>query len=226
MTGDRYATARFGGSGPAGSGGATAALASLARSSPGRGTQARPGNPGPAPAPPDELELICTTAATATIREGIDGRRQFLVHGPLKDLDGQEIGTFRGVYQAKVFSQSDLLDHPEPPVGPFDRPYAAGEPEWTPPMNPAKSEWTFDVVGHVIRGAGLGLSRIALLPGGGTAFWFGVTSFVSWRRESVVICVGQATSQAKAIFPTTPALLDGMSFPTSIVHVLSLVSQG
>ncbi len=181
-------------------------------------------DPAAASAPLGDLQIVCTTSGTATIREGIDGRRHFVIHGPLNDLDGGTIGAFRGVFQAKVFSQTDLLDHPESPPEPFDRPYAAGEPEWTPQLNPAKSEWSFDKVGHVIRGSGLGLSRIALRPGGGTTFWFGVTCFASWRQGLVDECIGQATSLATAVFPTTPALLDGMSFQTEIVHTLSLAA--
>ena len=177
-------------------------------------------------APQKDLKIICTTPASATIREGIDGRRHFVIHGPLKDLDGGEIGTFRGIFQAKAFSQSDLVDHPEPPPEPFDRPYRAGEGEWTPPMNPAKSEWNFDKVKQLIRGSGLGLSRIAMRPGGGTTFWFGVTSFISWHPGPAVECLGQATSLATATFSTTPALLDGMSFRTEVLHTLSLAPAG
>ena len=192
----------------------------------GPSSSATPNPTTPSSKPAKDLQIICTTTANATIREGIDGRRHFVIHGPLKDLDDSKIGDFRGVFQAKIFSQSDLVAYPEPPPEPFDRPYAVGEPEWTPLMNPAKSEWSFDRVGHLIRGSGLGLSRIAPRPAGGTTFWYGVTSFVSWQHGPVVQCLGQATSLVTATFPTTPALLDGMAFPAQIVHTLSLAPVG
>lgn len=206
---------------------AVAALGRHAGTGSGRAAFSRPAaSSAKASGPSESLRIVCTTAATATIRDGIDGRRHFVIHGPLKDLDGGELGTFRGVFQAKVFSQSDLLDHPEPPPEPFDRPYGASEPEWTPLLNPAKSEWSFDRVGHVIRGSGLGLSRIVLHQEGRTTFWFSVNSFVSFRDGPVDMALGQATSLATAAFPATPALLDGMSFETDIVHSLSLVPVG
>jgi hypothetical protein len=172
------------------------------------------------------LTIVCRSRATASIRSGVDGRQCFVVQGPLSDLEGAPIGSFRAVYLAKVFSSSDLVAYPDPPKGPFDRAYAMGEMEWTPLLNPAKSEWTFDRVGHVVVGAGVGLSRIVTRGEQGVTFWFSTSSVVSMRLRDSAVTVGQANSLATAFFPETPALVESMSFPTDVFHILSLMPTG
>jgi hypothetical protein len=188
------------------------------------GSVASAGDSPPRGESPAEGEVLihCSSPATAVIRRGIDGRQHFIIHGPLHDREGATIGSFRGVYQAKIFSKSDLLTYPEPPAGPFDRPYVLGEAEWNPALNPTKSEWTFDRVGHVVTGVGVGLSRIAVQAGKGSTFWFATNSFLNGRTNAAQLALGEATSLATASFPTTPSLVDGMSFATRVSHVLSL----
>src|SRR5438445_8385004 len=68
----------------------------------------------------DRLFLACYSNATATIRDGIDGRRHFVISGELNDFNARKNGSFRSIYQTKVFSTADLTDYPEPlPFGDF-----------------------------------------------------------------------------------------------------------
>jgi hypothetical protein len=171
----------------------------------------------------DERLIVCYAAATATIREGIDGRRQFVIHGPLYNLDGTQNGDFQAVYQAKIFSKSDLFDYPDAPSEPFDRPYRFREDEWTPLLNPTKSKWTFHRESdHVVTGVGLGLARIAVGPGGAAQFWFSTNSFLFEHRQDARRSYGEAASLATAAFNETPALVEGMSFKTTVFHYMSL----
>jgi len=175
----------------------------------------------------DERIIACYARATATIREGIDGRRQFVIHGPLYNLDGTQNGEFQAVYQTKIFSKSDLFDYPDPPSEPFDRPYHFKEDEWTPLLNPTKSKWTFHRESdYVVTGVGLGLARIAVGPGGTAQFWFSTNSFLFGDTKDTRPSHGEAASLATAFFPTTPALVEGMSFPTTIFHYMSLTRFG
>lgn len=168
--------------------------------------------------------VSCQTSAKATIRQGIDGRQQFVIQGSLRDSAGSDVGWFQGVYQTKAFSKSDLLAYPEPPAEPFDRHYAFNEEEWTPLLNPVKSKWILEQMGCVVTGAGLGLSRIRVEPGGSTTFWYSTTSFLFLRAGGAETPAGQAVSLATANFASLPSLRDGMSFPVEMRHLLSLVA--
>jgi len=186
------------------------------------------GAPGAAlrPAQGNLMIVSLHSPATATIRQGVDGRQHFVLQGSLRDSGGADIGWFQAVYQTKVFSKSDLLSYPEPPPEPFDRPYAFSEPEWTPPLNPVKSKWIFEQVGHVVTGAGLGLSRIRVEAGGNTTFWYSTSSFLFRRIGGAEIPVGEGTSLATATFASMPSLRDGMSFPVEVRHWLSMEAVG
>jgi hypothetical protein len=170
----------------------------------------------------DLVAIACYGPTTATIRQGIDGRQHFVLSGPLRDSHEVEIGRFEAVYQAKIFAKSDLFSYPDQPAEPFDRPYAAGEAEWTPLLNPAKAKWSFDNVGHVVTGVGLGLSRIAVEPYVGITFWFSTNWFLFGHTGGAEGLVGEGASLATASFPGTPALVDGVSFPVDASHLLSL----
>ena len=179
------------------------------------------------PAGSDNLIVIyCHAQATASVRQGIDGREQLVFQGRLQDSAGTDIGGFRAVYQAKIFSKSDLFAYPEPPSGPFDRPYGAGEPEWNPELNPTKSEWTFDQMGQVVSGVGLGLCRIAVEPYAGIKFWYSTNSFLFGHANGNAVPIGEAASLGTATFAGVPALSDGMSFTAEIFHLLTLTPSG
>lgn len=178
------------------------------------------------PAARDELVISCITQGSATVREGSDGRSQFMIRGELQDTtDLTRIGTFRGVFQTKIFSKSDLFDYPEPPERVFDRPYRFGEKEWSPLLNPAKCEWSFDDPKYVVTGVGMGLSRIAVDPSRGAQFWYSLNSFLHAYDGDEHVSLGEAASVATAHFPATPSLVEGMSFPLNVFHTLSMVPR-
>ncbi len=171
----------------------------------------------------DRPVMACRSPAMATIRQGIDGRLHFVVSGPLESLTGEAVGHFRGVFQAKIFSKTDLFDYPDPPSRPFDRPWSAGEAESPKALNPTKSEWTFDRLGHRVTGSGYGMARIAIEPFAGSHFWLSATSFL-WGHSGSGVAdhLGQAATLATATFPSTPSLVDGVSFPIQLYHYLTL----
>jgi hypothetical protein len=173
----------------------------------------------------DRLFIACYSNATATIREGIDGRRHFVISGELNDFNARKNGSFRSIYQTKIFTTADLTDYPEPlPFADFDRPSNFGEKDWTPLLNPTKSEWKFDRTRTVITGRGLGLARIAIGPTTGVKFWFSSNSFLHAFSNGSAIALGEAASLAVASFPETPSLVDGVSFGVDVYHSISLTS--
>lgn len=174
------------------------------------------------PAGKEERVLALVSEGRATIRHGVDGRTFFIVRGELYGLDGSHEGIHEAVYEAKVFSTHDLLDTPDPPQWPFDRPSRPDEPEWAPLLNPTKSRWVLGS-GHELRAVGPALSRVALMPGGGMQFWYGATSFVTGGRGDYDGAIGQATSLGSSYFNEVPKLNEADEFAVNLVHIIKLI---
>jgi hypothetical protein len=175
---------------------------------------------------PERL-LVRVSMGKGTVRQGVDGRTYFVVHGKLYDLDRSDEGLHEAVYETKAFTTFDLFNYAPPARWPFDRPNRPDEQEWLPPMNPTKSRWVLRGEGNELYAMGPALSRIAITATGGAQFWYSLTAFVTGGRGEYEGAIGQATSLGSSYFESVPRLDEAFEFDLSVVHVFKvLLRQG
>jgi hypothetical protein len=172
---------------------------------------------------PEEETIVCMSLGTGTVRHGVDGQAYFIVHGHLGGVNGAPDGEFEGVWAAHVFTPQDLVNYPDPPASPFDRPFKPGEAGWNPALNPTKAKWTFGHGRGWLEAVGPALARIQVQSDGHTQFWYSVAAFVTSGGGVYEGVRGQATSMGSAYFLTVPQPLEGLSFDLNAVHVLKVV---
>jgi hypothetical protein len=172
---------------------------------------------------PEEETIVRMSLGTGTVRQGIDGQTYFIVHGHLVGIDGAPDGEFEGVWAAQVFTPQELVNYPDPPAPPFDRPFTPGEVGWHPALNPTKAKWTFAHGRGWLEAVGPALSRIQIQSDGHTQFWYSVMAFVTGGGGVYEGVRGQATSMGSAYFSAVPQPLYGLSFELNALHVLKVV---
>ena len=135
---------------------------------------------------PYERVIICRSLGTATLY--IKNPDLFIVpDGRLHRLTGEDVGTYVGVFKARV--DDDLLKFPPAPSAPYDKPSPI--PDFRKSLHPTKAIWRFPN-GHVFAvgpansyviplrdGSAQLVISIAMVITGGTRFYKGARGTIS-----------------------------------------------